>query len=65
MQSEALARYVDVRPDNSLGLQAARKPGHQPKLAELRTSQRNEDIALIKPLPKVEAVLDFQFHFLT
>lgn len=40
------------------------KPSHQPKPAELRATQRNEDVALIKPLLKVEAVLGFQFHFL-
>lgn len=40
------------------------KPSHQPKPAELRAAQRNEDVALIKPLLKVETVLGFQFHFL-
>ena len=40
------------------------KPSHQPKLIEQRASQRNEAVALIKPLLKVEAVLEFQLHLL-
>lgn len=64
MWLRALELLPLLATDYYLGNQAAVRPSHQPKRAELRGSPRNGDIALIKPLLKVEALLDLQLHFL-